>query len=149
MLLDVLEHVEDDDRLLRSLVDDHLEAGGLVLVSVPAWPALFSQHDVALRHHRRYTPRACLTLIEGSGLRVLRSGGLFHCLVVPRVVQKMGQSVGGGEPMPPPNLGEWRKGALVSGLVVSALRFDNLCSRLFARAGAQVPGTSFWAISRK
>ncbi len=87
LLLDVLEHVEDDLGFLREVVVPRLAPGAHALVSVPAWPALFSSHDVKLRHHRRYTPRATRAVVEGAGLEVVRAGGLFHALLLPRAAQ--------------------------------------------------------------
>ena len=56
LLMDVLEHVPDD-HLLLSTVLSRSEPGALVLITVPAlWP-LWSHHDVALGHYRRYDRR--------------------------------------------------------------------------------------------
>lgn len=56
LLMDVLEHVPDD-HLLLSTVLSRSEPGTLVLITVPAlWP-LWSHHDVALGHYRRYDHR--------------------------------------------------------------------------------------------
>jgi 2-polyprenyl-3-methyl-5-hydroxy-6-metoxy-1,4-benzoquinol methylase len=87
LLLDVLEHIRDDVGALRAVVDDHLQSDGHALVSVPAWRRLFSEHDTRLRHFRRYDPTDAERLIEGAGLRIIRRGGLFHSLLVPRIVQ--------------------------------------------------------------
>jgi len=60
---DVLEHIADDAfaaETLRSLVD----AGGTVVLSVPALPFLFGRHDEELGHCRRYTPRALRRVLE-------------------------------------------------------------------------------------
>jgi len=53
MLMDVLEHVEDDEGLLADLVAA-LSPGCWLLVTVPADPSLWSAHDVAFGHYRRY-----------------------------------------------------------------------------------------------
>lgn len=53
ILADVLEHVHDDHELLRQVIDV-IPSGGHVLITVPADPALWSAHDVAFGHHRRY-----------------------------------------------------------------------------------------------
>ncbi len=53
LLVDVLEHVSDD-HLLLSTVLSRSQPGSYALITVPAlWP-LWSHHDVALRHYRRY-----------------------------------------------------------------------------------------------
>lgn len=54
MLNDVLEHVEDDFRLLRSLVAS-MRPGAYLLLTVPADRKLWSEHDVSFGHFRRYT----------------------------------------------------------------------------------------------
>ena len=53
LLTDVLEHVVDDF-LLFSQVLAIMPPGSHVLLTVPANPALWSPHDVALAHYRRY-----------------------------------------------------------------------------------------------
>lgn len=52
--LDVLEHLEDDIAMLRSF-RAVLQAGGHLLVKVPACPWLFGSVDIASSHYRRYT----------------------------------------------------------------------------------------------
>ncbi len=51
--LDVLEHVEEDEAALRSLVE-MAKPGGRILLTVPAIQALWGSHDRRLRHVRRY-----------------------------------------------------------------------------------------------
>lgn len=53
-LFDVLEHIEDDNFFLKDLVF-HLAENGIVIINVPALPALFSAYDMANGHCRRYT----------------------------------------------------------------------------------------------
>ena len=52
-ILDVLEHIEDDRAALKSMAR-RLKPGGAILIAVPAHPWLWSAHDVANHHHRRY-----------------------------------------------------------------------------------------------
>ena len=54
LMLDVLEHVDDDVEALRQ-VKPAIRSGGLLLATVPANPKLWSQHDVLNQHRRRYT----------------------------------------------------------------------------------------------
>lgn len=56
-LMDVLEHVDDDIGLLAAIVES-INVGASVLITVPADMTLWSEHDVALGHYRRYEPRS-------------------------------------------------------------------------------------------
>lgn len=67
-LLDVLEHIEDDLATLKTL-SSQLTPGGHLLVTVPAYQFLWSQHDVINHHKRRYTKSALRKLVSESGLR--------------------------------------------------------------------------------
>jgi SAM-dependent methyltransferase len=152
LLLDVIEHVQDDHAFLAEIVTESLAPDGIVLVSVPAWQFLFSQHDVELKHFRRYHPAACRALLESAGLTVVRAGGLFHSLLVPRLLQRLGEAARRSARAPaaaPTNLGQWRHGALTSSLVGLALAFDNRVSDWLARAGREAPGLSYWALCRR
>jgi SAM-dependent methyltransferase len=53
LLMDVLEHVEDDRAVLAPLVDS-LQPGAILLITVPADMRLWSAHDEGLLHYRRY-----------------------------------------------------------------------------------------------
>ncbi len=148
LLLDVLEHIADDGTFLEELVRSSVAPGGLALLAVPAWPALFSAHDAHLRHHRRYTPAQARALFEGAGLEIVSSGGLFHALLLPRAAAVMRERLS-GRSSPPPDLGRWDVPPLVGALVAWALACDALVSTLAARLGVSLPGLSFWALCRK
>lgn len=69
LMMDVLEHVPDDGALLAEYVS-HIPPGARVLVTVPAFQALWSGHDEFLEHYRRYTLAQVERLLEAAGLRV-------------------------------------------------------------------------------
>lgn len=79
--LDVIEHVEDDAHSVRELLRV-LRPDGRLVVTVPALPALWSQHDVVNRHFRRYTAHTLLALLRAGGVRVLR-WSYFNSLLLP------------------------------------------------------------------
>ena len=55
----------------------HLRPGGLLILTVPAYQWLFSDHDRALGHHRRYT-RASLVATLPSGIDVVSAAYFTH-----------------------------------------------------------------------
>ena len=63
--LDVLEHVEDDQRSAEALVQ-LTRPGGWLLVTVPAHQALWGSHDRRLHHRRRYGRDQLLDLFSGA-----------------------------------------------------------------------------------
>jgi SAM-dependent methyltransferase len=82
--LDVLEHIEQDVESLRSL-GACLAPGGRLLLTVPAYPWLYSGHDLIHHHRRRYTRRGLERVVAEAGLRVHRAG-YFNALLLPVVV---------------------------------------------------------------
>jgi len=81
LALDVLEHVDDDGAALAE-ARRVLRSGGCLLVTAPACPWLWSEHDVALGHRRRYRQRDLLAKIEAAGFDVERES-YFNTLLFP------------------------------------------------------------------
>ncbi len=69
LLLDVLEHLDDDLGAVRQ-VRPVIAPGGMLLIAVPANPALWSRHDVLNEHHRRYTAGGLRFLLESADYSV-------------------------------------------------------------------------------
>lgn len=66
---DVLEHVPDDKTAIGEIYRV-LRRGATALITVPASMSLWSQHDVAVGHVRRYSREELIALVDGSGLRI-------------------------------------------------------------------------------
>jgi SAM-dependent methyltransferase len=82
-LLDVLEHVEDDATSL-DVVHDLLRPGGFALLTVPAYRFLWSQHDVANEHKRRYRRAELRAKLERAGFQ-LHKLSYYNTLLFPPI----------------------------------------------------------------
>ena len=157
LMLDVLEHVENDRAALLDGVLRHLEPRGWLLVSVPAGERLFSRHDELLGHKRRYASARLRGMVEESGLKIVDKGDLFASLLLPRALAKLGEMVLRGDrahasstpPYVETSLGTWKHGPLVTSAVTAALSLDARCSRLAARLRLPFAGLSTWVLAQK
>ncbi|HEU4344190.1 MAG TPA: class I SAM-dependent methyltransferase [Candidatus Binatia bacterium] len=85
LALDVIEHIEDDSRALAEC-NRILKEGGLLIVTVPAYMALWSPWDEALGHKRRYTTSTLIAAANKSGLCVKRISYFFLCVLPAAIV---------------------------------------------------------------
>lgn len=83
LALDIVEHFEDDAAVLAELFRV-LEPGASLVLSVPAWPSLWSPHDEVLHHKRRYVPREFVALVRAAGFEVAERRG-FNFLLLPPI----------------------------------------------------------------
>jgi SAM-dependent methyltransferase len=69
--LDVIEHLDDEARAVREGLR-LLRPGGLIVITVPAFMFLWSEHDELNHHRRRYRRPQLEALLRGTGLAVER-----------------------------------------------------------------------------
>ena len=81
---DVIEHIDDDHAAIASIATK-LKPGGRFIMTVPAHRWMWTAHDVANHHKRRYSKRSLRALIQGSPLR-LDAIGYFNSLLFPAAV---------------------------------------------------------------
>ncbi len=96
---DVLEHLENDKSAAEGIFES-LRPGGTFLVAVPCDPRLWSAHDVAVGHVRRYTREMLHDLLAGAGFTIedLRS---WMVLLRPAVAMRRRSSTGSDLDDPP------------------------------------------------
>ena len=82
-LLDVLEHVPDDESALQA-IKQLLKPGGKLLLTVPANRWMWSGHDVAHHHFRRYSRSGLKRLVHGADFRI-RLLSYFNTLLFPPI----------------------------------------------------------------
>ena len=89
---DVLEHIEED-YLAAAEITRVLRPGGTALIAVPADMALWSEHDVAVNHVRRYTRETLRTVVTKGGL-VIEDLWSWNVLLRPVVALRRKSSSG-------------------------------------------------------
>lgn len=91
LLMDVIEHVDDDVALLREYSEKSLPEATM-LISVPAFQWLWSAHDVFLGHRRRYTLAHLERSVRNAGLEVVSAcyyyGGVFPLAAIVRLLRR-------------------------------------------------------------
>src|SRR5262249_53508349 len=70
VMANVLEHIEDDEAVLRQL-HDALTPGGRLVVYVPAFMLLYSKFDREIGHYRRYRRPQLEAKFRAAGFRVV------------------------------------------------------------------------------
>lgn len=87
IVLDVIEHIEDDIGVLGA-IRNIIGPSGRVLITVPAHPWLWSAHDVANHHVRRYTKKTLRESLLAAGLEPVRMNYYNSILFPLGVVRK-------------------------------------------------------------
>jgi SAM-dependent methyltransferase len=145
LLLDVIEHVVDDAGFLDGSVLPHLTDRSLVVVSVPAYRRLFSSHDDALAHHRRYSPRRLRDLLAPR-FEIVERGGLFASLLPLRAAAVARERLAG--PPATHGVGSWSRGPALTRALSAVLAADAGAGGWLAHHGVPAPGLSTWAVCR-
>lgn len=99
LFLDVLEHISEPEEALAHALD-LLTPKGVVLVTVPAFPVLWTSLDEVNHHFLRYTKSSFGRLAQKVGMRILSQRYLFHWLFAPKLVQR-GLEFFSGKEKPP------------------------------------------------
>ncbi|MEQ1727008.1 MAG: methyltransferase domain-containing protein [Vicinamibacterales bacterium] len=149
LLMDVLEHVEDDRGMLRGLATGPLgTAATRFLITVPAYGSLFCSHDRFLGHYRRYSFAEFRALLGAAGLSPLSAGFLFASLVPLRIVQVVRERLVPPSQTPPTGLASWRGSETAARIMSAVLELDGRVSLALLALGLRLPGLSNFAVCR-
>lgn len=139
-LLDVLEHVDEDERALRTLAG-LLRPGGYLIITVPAFRFLWSAHDEVNEHRRRYTRDELEERLHAAGFQV-RKISYFNTFLFPPIAamrflaRVLGRNGGANQ-------------GIVPGPVNALLTFIFSSERHVLRRGSLPFGVSLFALARR
>lgn len=140
---DVLEHIEEDSAVLTQ-INQALKPGGVLVLTVPQHPRLWSSQDEMACHVRRYTADELKQKVSAAGLDIVDSGS-FVALLLPlmwlsRRFDKNNQE-GHHDPM-----AELRIGRIANRFLSAFMTVE----MMFTRIGVRFPaGGSLFLVARK
>jgi SAM-dependent methyltransferase len=138
--LDVLEHTNDDRRALAELCRVS-RPHAYLMVTVPAYPRLWSSHDVANEHRRRYRARTLRAVAADAGWAWQRSTFFNSILLPPAALIRLAEQMRPPRPRPKSHLALTPR--RLNGVLEMTLRAE---ARL-VRSGARLPaGLSLLAV---
>jgi hypothetical protein len=147
LLLDVIEHIEDEQAFLRWMQTfPAITAQTQFVITVPAYQALWGSHDVALGHYRRYTRRLMRERLVPAGLAAHQQGYFFASLLLPRLLQVLRERL--TKPRDFEGVGNWTGGHSLTQRVQQWLwqdyRLGQSCQQSL---GLNLPGLSHYTIA--
>jgi 2-polyprenyl-3-methyl-5-hydroxy-6-metoxy-1,4-benzoquinol methylase len=86
-ILDVIEHITDDQTFFESLLF-HLKPGGIIIGNVPAFEIFFSKYDRLVGHERRYSIQTLKRYLAGRSTATLKSWTYWGMPLVPIILAR-------------------------------------------------------------
>ncbi len=145
---DVIEHIDEDELVLQEFAKAVVPGGG-VIVTVPQHPWLWSCHDDAARHKRRYTREEMVEKVGRAGLRVVRVTSFVSLLLPLMLAYRVGRRMLRRESRSENDSG-LGAGLQVGGYINSSLRGVMSLERALLRMGINFPiGGSLLMVAKK
>ncbi len=140
LMMDVLEHIEDDGSYLKMISDKFVYGGGDIFLTVPAFQSLYSLHDEQLKHFRRYNHGQLKNVIMQCGLKEEKWSYFYFSLVFARLLTKNKTE----------NLSQWQKeeGSFATRFVTWVLNTDFALCTALSKIGLHLPGLSLMAVCK-
>ncbi len=151
LLMDVIEHVEDDRGFLSALrAKPYIGPETRFLITVPAFQTLFCSHDAFLGHYRRYSRRILRSLLDDTGLTAIEIGYFFASLLPLRVLQVVKERIFRITPEHgSTGIVTWTGGAAKAAVLHDALVLDARVSMWLNAFGVRLAGLSKYAVCVK
>ena len=148
-LFDVVEHIDDDEGFLKSLlVYGFVSPQTKLFITVPSYQALFCSHDVFLEHFRRHNCKSIRRVTENAGFVKLRFGYFFFSLILPRIFTVIKEKILGASKKPGTGLSEWKGGKFKTSFIKGILMLDYLTGAFLSNLGIRFPGLSTYIVCK-
>jgi hypothetical protein len=148
-LMDVLEHEKNDICLLMEAVMK-VKSGGFIVVPVPAYQYLFSEHDIYLKHYRRYNRARLVALTNGLDVEIIECFFFFTLLFFIRLIHVIFSKLHLFT-LSKIGVGEWTfaQSHFLTIILSNLLKCDFAVNRLMSRIGLFSFGLSICMILKK
>ena len=140
VMMDVLEHIEDDAAFLKNAVAK-LKVGGTILITVPAWQFLFSQHDEKSHHYRRYNRKQLLTVLRNPAIKVEKCHYFYTGLFLVRLLSMLKKDKFTGNEI----AWMYSEKHIKTKIMTFVLNVDFTVNKLLNKIGIHLPGLSLTA----
>ena len=123
LMLDVLEHIEDDYSFLKDIVSTLLKDDGKIILTLPAHMFLYNKHDKELKHYRRYNVKMIKELCHMTNYKIINYHYFYFSLFIFRLVfRNSGNEI---------NNWRYKENSLITKIIRSILNIDyNICRLL-------------------
>lgn len=139
LMMDVLEHIEDDAKYLQA-IKTRLADNGTLFITVPAFQSLYSAHDSEVHHYRRYNHKSLHKAIMAAELKEKRWSYSYLSLIFPRLatMKKLGI------------ISSWArsKDDFITRLVEWVLNIDFAVLNALSKVGLHLPKLSIMSICK-
>lgn len=140
LLMDVIEHIEDDNNFLDS-IKKYLKDDGVILITVPAFMCLYGVHDKFLNHFRRYNFKMLKNVLDKNNYKILNWSYFYFSLFLVRLFTKE-KEIG---------VNSWslKESNPKTFILRTILNFDYLVLRALSKLHIHLPGLSLIALVKK
>jgi SAM-dependent methyltransferase len=147
LLLDVIEHVPDDVAFMK-MIGEKIKNPFHFIITVPAFQKLFTQHDVFLKHYRRYHNSMLKSNVNLAGWTPREVGYFYIIALLMRTMGKIKEKFLGAK-VSDKGISEWKKSEGVTKLANTVLWLDYKFASFFRMMGIKLPGLSNYCIGHR
>jgi hypothetical protein len=152
LLLDVVEHIENENEFLKNILDAQFCKNETYLyITVPSYNALFSSHDNFLLHFRRYKNKDLINLVVKNNLHTIENGYFFISLLIPRIISVIFEKVFKSKRKTSTQLSSWNYSEThpLTRIIMLFLEFDLKFTNIFKFFRINIPGLSNYVVCKK